>query len=73
MSYSVSLADFDTINGYTLYVQFVQNGNPGDPFGVYNGQNAFVWEISRQATGFTTAINWKTNRPANGQNKMRFR
>jgi hypothetical protein len=68
VSYSVAIADFDTINGYTLYVQFVQNGNPGDPFGVYNGQNAFVWEINHQDTGFTTAINWKTNRPSNGQN-----
>lgn len=68
VSYSVTIDDFSTINGYTLYAQFVQNGNPGDPYGVYNGTNAFVWEINRQDTGFTTAINWKTNRPANGQN-----
>lgn len=67
VSYSITIADFDTINGYSLYVQFVQNGNPGDPFGVYNGQNAFVWEINHQDTGFTTSINWKTNRPSNGQ------
>jgi hypothetical protein len=68
VSYSITIGDFDTVNNYTLYVQFVQNGNPGDPFGVYNGTNAFVWQISHQSTGFTTSIDWKTNRPANGQN-----
>jgi hypothetical protein len=63
VSYSVTIADFDTVNNFTLYMQFLQNGSPGDPFGVYAGQNAFVWEINHQDTGFTTAINWKTNLP----------
>jgi hypothetical protein len=66
VSYSIAIADFDTVNGYTLYVQFLQNGNPGDPFGVYNGQNALVWNITHQNTGFTTAVNWKTNAPQSG-------
>jgi hypothetical protein len=69
VSYSVTFADFDTVNGYTCFVQFVQNGNPGDPFGVYNSQNALVWSITHPAPGgvFTTAVNWKTNAPASGQ------
>jgi hypothetical protein len=66
VSYNITIGDFDTVNNYTLYVQFVQNGNPGDPFGVYNGANALVWNITHQGTGFTTAVNWKTNMPASG-------
>ena len=31
VSYSVTIGDFDTVNNYTLYLQFVQNANPGDP------------------------------------------
>ncbi len=68
VSYSITIGDFDTVNNYTLYVQFLQNGNPGDPFGVYNGQNAFVWSITHQDAGFTTSIDWKTNAPQSGQN-----
>lgn len=68
VSYSITLADFDTVNNYTLYVQFLQNGSPGDPFGVYNGQNALVWNITHQGSGFTTAVNWKTNLPQGGEN-----
>ena len=66
VSYSITISSFDTVNNYTLYTQFVQNGNPGDPFGVYNGANALEWSIARQDAGFTTAVNWKTNRPSNG-------
>ena len=36
VSYSLTFGDFDTVNNYTLYAQFVQNANPGDPFGVYS-------------------------------------
>jgi hypothetical protein len=67
VSYSITIADFNTVDAYTLYVQFVQNGNPGDPFGVYNGQNALVWQITHRNTGFTTRVDWKTNAPASGQ------
>jgi hypothetical protein len=67
VSYSVTIGDFDTVNNYTLYVQFAQNATPGDPFGVYNAANALVWNITAQSAGFTTAVNWKTNLPANGQ------
>src|SRR5262249_48889782 len=66
VSYSITFADFDTVNNYALYAQFVQGANPGDPFGVYNGTNAFVWQITHQASGFTTRIDWKTNAPAVG-------
>lgn len=68
VSYSINFADFDTVNNYTLYVQFLQNGVSGDPFGVYNGRNAFVWQITHQDAGFTTQIDWKTNAPQSGQN-----
>lgn len=68
VSYSINFGDFDTVNNYTLYAQFVQNANPGDPFGVYNGQNAFVWQITHQDSGFTTSIDWKTNAPKGNQN-----
>jgi len=68
VSYSLNIRDFDTINGYTLYAQFVQNGASGDPYGVYFGQNALVWQITHQDAGFTTRVDWKTNSPANGQN-----
>ena len=68
VSYSINFADFDTVNNYTLYVQFVQNAASGDPFGVYNGQNALAWQITHQDAGFTTRIDWKTNAPQSGQN-----
>ena len=68
VSYSITFADFDTDNNYTFYAQFVQNGNPGNPYGVYAGANAFVWSITHQDSGFTTRVDWKTNAPAAGQN-----
>ena len=68
VSYTIAFSDFDTVNNYTLYAQFVQNANPGDPYGVYNGQNALVWSISHQDSGFTTAVNWKTNAPTGNAN-----
>lgn len=69
VSYSITLGDFNTVAGYTLYVQFAQGANPGDPFGVYNAANALVWSITSGGgtSGFTTSVNWKTNLPANGQ------
>lgn len=67
VSYSVTIADFDTVNGYSLYLQFLPNGTAGDPYGVYNGPNALVWTITHQGTGFTTGIAWKTNAPQSGQ------
>lgn len=66
VSYSIKIGDFDTVDNYTLYVQFLQNGSPGDPYGVYNGQNAFVWSITHQSSGFTTGVAWKTNAPQQG-------
>jgi hypothetical protein len=69
VSYSITIASFDTVNSYALYAQFVQNGNPGDPFGVYNGANALVWTIQKGGAGFfVTQVDWKTNAPAAGQN-----
>lgn len=69
VSYSVTIDDFNTSNNYALYLQFVQNGNPGDPFGVYNGANALVWTIQSAGgtAGFTTSVTWKTNSPASGE------
>jgi hypothetical protein len=68
VSYSITIADFDTVNNYTLYAQFVQNADPGNPYGVYFGNNALVWQITHQDSGFTTQVDWKTNAPAAGQN-----
>ena len=67
VSYAYTIKDFDTVDGFTLFVQFAQNAGPGDPFGVYNAQNAFVWTIVHNSAGFTTSIDWKTNAPASGQ------
>lgn len=69
VSYSITIGDFNTVNNYALYIQFAQNANSGDPFGVYNGQNALVWTIQSAGGtgGFTTSVNWKTNSPASGQ------
>jgi hypothetical protein len=65
--YSVTIADFDTVDNYTLDVQFCQGANPGDPYGVYFGTNAIVWNITHQDSGFTTAVNWKTNAPTGNE------
>lgn len=71
VSYSITIGSFDTVANYALYAQFVQNGNPGDPFGVYNGANAFVWTIQKGGDGlFFTRVDWKTNAPAAGQNNV---
>lgn len=67
VSYSITLASFDTVDNYALYAQFVQNANPGDPFGVYNGTNALVWTIQKAGGLFSTRVDWKTNAPAAGQ------
>jgi hypothetical protein len=68
VSYSITIASFDTVNNYALYAQFVQNANPGNPYGVYNGTNALVWTIQKGGGGlFFTRIDWKTNAPASGQ------
>jgi len=66
VSYAITFADFDTVNNYTFSAQFAQNASGGDPYGVYNGANAFVWSITHQNTGFTTAVNYKINAPASG-------
>lgn len=70
VSYAIKIGSFDTVNNYALYAQFVQNGNPGDPYGVYNGTNAFVWTIQKTGAGFVTRVDWKTNAPAAGQNNV---
>jgi hypothetical protein len=67
VSYSITFADFDTVNNYTLYVQFVPNsGNSGNPYIVYQNPNALTWSITHQNTGFTTSVDWKTNAPNAG-------
>jgi hypothetical protein len=69
VSYAVTMQDFDTVNGFALFVQFAQNASGGDPYGVYNAQNALVWSIISSGPGgmFTTAVNWKTNAPQSGE------
>ena len=67
VSYSISIEDFDTVAGYTLYMQFLQNGGVVNPYIVYYGTNAFVWSITANPAGFTTAANWKTNAPTGNE------
>lgn len=67
VSYSVTFGSFDTVDNYAFYAQFVQNANPGNPYGVYNGTNALVWTIQKGGGVFSTRIDWKTNAPAAGQ------
>ncbi len=66
-SYSITFADFDTVDNYTLYTQFAPGAASGDPYGVYNDTNSLTWSITHMAAGFTTAITWKTNRPSMGE------
>jgi hypothetical protein len=68
VSYSVKFNDFDTVDNYSFYAQFAPGAASGDPYGVYNAANSLTWRITRVATGFTTGISWKVNRPANGEN-----
>jgi hypothetical protein len=67
VSYSITFADFDTVAGYTMNVQFAPGASPSDPYGVYNGNNDFLWTITSGGgtSGFTTAIAYKTNSPSN--------
>ena len=67
VSYSITFADFDTVAGYTMNVQFAPGASPSDPYGVYNGNNDFLWTITSGGgtSGFTTAIGYKTNSPSN--------
>jgi hypothetical protein len=67
VSYSITFADFDTVNNYTLYAQFVPNsGNSGNPYIVFQTPHALTWSITHQNTGFTTSVDWKTNAPNAG-------
>jgi hypothetical protein len=66
-SYSITFGDFDTANNYTFYAQFVQGGNAINPFIVFSSPDAFVWSITKQSGGFTTAVNYKLNGPNAGE------
>ena len=60
--YSVTFQDFDTVDGYTFFSQFVQNsGGVVNPYIVFVNPNALTWRIVHQATGFTSLVDWKTN------------
>jgi hypothetical protein len=64
--YAITFQDFDTVANYTINVQFVPNAGTG-PYAVYNADNDFLWTIRSGggASGFTTAVAFKTNSPAN--------
>jgi hypothetical protein len=66
VSYSLTVAPFPAVNGYQISVQFVENGTDGNPYGVYAGPNALVWNITANSAGFTTSVAWKTNAPNAG-------
>src|SRR5665213_662881 len=67
VSYSITFADFDAAAGYTMNVQFAPGASSSNPYGVYQGNNDFLWTITSGggASGFTTAIGYKTNSPSN--------
>jgi hypothetical protein len=67
VTYSITFLDFDTVANYTMNVQFSQGAASGNPYGVYQGANDLLWTITSSggASGFTTAISFKTNSPAN--------
>jgi hypothetical protein len=65
-SYAITFGDFDTVDNFTFYSQFVPNGTV-NPFVVFGSTNALVWRITHVATGFTTAVDWKTNSPGAGE------
>jgi hypothetical protein len=67
VSYAISFADFDTVANYTMNVQLCPGGNPDSPYTVYQSANDLLWTITSGggAGGFTTAIAYKTNSPAN--------
>jgi len=68
VSYAITFADFDTVNGFTCFVQFAPGASPSDPYGVYNANHAIYWSITHPAPGgyFYTSVDWKTNHPGNG-------
>jgi hypothetical protein len=65
-SYSITFADFDTVDNYSLYAQFVTYSGSINPYVVYSGPDALVWRITHVTGGFTTGIDWKTNAPNSG-------
>jgi hypothetical protein len=66
-SYAITFADFDTVANYTMNVQLCPGGNPDSPYSVYFSANDLIWTITSGggASGFTTAVAFKTNSPAN--------
>lgn len=67
VSYAITFADFDTVASYTMNVQFAPGATSGNPYGVYQAANDFLWTITSGGgtSGFTTAVAYKTNSPAN--------
>lgn len=66
VSYAITFQDFDTVANYTMNVQLVPNAGTG-PYTVYESANDLLWTITSGggASGFTTALAFKTNSPAN--------
>jgi len=67
VTYALTFKDFNTAANYTMNVQFAPGAAPGNPYGVYQGNNDLLWTIVSHggSSGFTTAIAFKTNSPAN--------
>ena len=70
VKYSVNVKEFNTISGFQLAFNFVQNGAPGDVYAIYNDANVMQWRIQSGGgtSGFTSSIIWKTNAPQGGLN-----
>ena len=68
-SYSITFEDFDTVDNYTLYAQFVP-GAGINPYAVWESPHALVWSITRVTGGFTTGVAWKTNHIEFGQTNI---
>ena len=65
-SYSITFADFDTVDNYKLYAQFVPYSTI-NPYIVFSSANSLTWRITHITAGFTTGISWKTNAPGAGE------
>ncbi len=63
-TYSATIGDFNTVNGFTFTTTFVPINYSIDPdtvYAAYYCTNTFTLTITKQDTYFTGSLDWKTN------------